>query len=242
LNLKPLKLMNTPLRPCITLFLCLAGLWNLTASEDPDSQPVSRAPVVGNTQEEPAAPVGGNIPAAVTEEDYSMLASNSPFTRSLNLSDSLILTGIAKIGDETMATLVDKESKETYIVSANANAQGWRMVDVEGDRNNLEAVTAKIAVSGGEVISVRFDENQLKPEDSRPAGARGDGRGDGDRGGDRRGPPPEMREKMSKLSDEQRGKLFEHMRQLREKNPDMSRDDMREAFSKSLDRLVNQKR
>ncbi len=188
------------------------------------------------------------LPATISEADFAELSSNSPFNRALNLSDSLILTGIARIGDETMATLVDRESKETYVVGGNPNAQGWRMMEVEGDQYDLEQVTAKIAMSGGEVISVRFDENQLKPGESRPGQAQGGGggtagpgnRGDGGRG--RGGPSPEIRQKMSELTEDQRRKLFERMSRLRQENPNMSREEMREEFARSLDRLTNQRR
>ncbi|MEM1293834.1 MAG: hypothetical protein AAGH89_00620 [Verrucomicrobiota bacterium] len=181
------------------------------------------------------------MPQPITEDDFQALRSSSPFTRSLNLSDSLILTGIAKIGDETIATILDKNSKESYVVGAAANAQGWRMVEVDGDRNDLEKVTARISVAGGEVVSIRFDENRLKPGEGKPAAGSGGGKGGGDGKGDgerRRGPPSDMREKMSKLSEEQRGKLFEKMRQIREKNPDMTREQMGEKFRAMADQLI----
>ncbi len=185
------------------------------------------------------------MPLTITESDFKSLQSNSPFTRSLNLSDSLILTGIAKIGEETIATLVDKKTKESYVVSANANAQGWRMIEVAGDQSDLEKMTAKISVAGGEVISVRFDENQLKPGEGKPAAGsssgerREEGRGDGRRGG----PSTEFREKMSQLTEEQRGKLFDKMRQIREANPDLTREQMGEKFMGMADQLIkkNQK-
>ncbi len=231
--------------PWILGILFLGTAWTVAASEDPaDSVPPS-APSTATSESagDPEEGIPGRVPAPITEADYAELTSNSPFTRALNLSDSLILTGIAHIGDDIVATLVDKESKETYVVAGDTNAQGWRMVDVEGDRNDLGKVTAKIAVAGGEVISVRFDENQLKPGESKPAQARGGwGRGDGDRDdGDRRGPSSETREKMSQLSEDQRRKLFEHMGRLREENPNMSRDEMREQFSRALDRMTSQR-
>ena len=187
-------------------------------------------------------PVGA--PAALTDEDFKELNSSSPFTRSLNLSDSLILTGVAKIGNETMATLIDKNTNETYVVSGQTNAQGWRMVDLEGDANNLEGLTAKIAVSGGEVVSVRFDEKRLKPGEGKPAagvgggGGPGDGRGKGMKGRGGGGPNPELREKIMKLSEEQRGKLFEKLREIREANPNLSREEMGAKLSSMTDKLL----
>ena len=189
---------------------------------------------------EPKSGIGSPSSAGTSGNDeFKELKSNSPFTRSLNLSDSLILTGIARIGGDTIATILDKESKETYVVSGDANPQGWRLTEVEGDQSNLEKVTAKISVNGGEVVSVRFDEKQLKPGEAKPAGGsgggNGQGRGDGDR---RRGPSPEFREMMGKLTEEQRSKLFEKMRELRTKNPNMTREQMGDIFRKTAEKML----
>jgi len=190
---------------------------------------------------EPAPVIPGG-PETITEADYQELAANSPFTRALNLSDSLILTGIAKIGSDTIATILNKESKETYVVSGGqANAQGWRLSKVEGDQSALDKVTAKIAVNGGEVVSVRFDEKQLKPGEAKPAAGTGssENRSDGRREGDgHRGPSPETRAMMEKLTDEQRRELFERVGRLRQENPEMTREQMGERFKQELERAV----
>ena len=187
------------------------------------------------------------VPSAVAADEFSALKAQSPFSRSLNLSDSLILTGIAMVDEDQVATLLNKETKETFVVSSQLNSQGWKMVDLKADED-LEKVAAKVSVDGGEVVTVRYGEWQLKPGEARPGAGSGEGGtvrsgekgrfgGKGGKGG--KGPPSEMREKMSKLSEEQRGKLFDRMRQLREKNPDMTRDEMRAEFTKGVDRLLN---
>ena len=43
---------------------------------------------------------------------------------------------------------------------------------------------------------------------------------------------------MSKLSEEQRDKLFSKMREMREKNPDMTREQMGEKFRAMADQLI----
>lgn len=181
-------------------------------------------------------------PNPVTPEDVKPIVENSPFTRPLNLSDSLILTGIASIADSKVVTLLDKNSKETYVVTDQPNAQGWKMMGVQGDASDLEKVTAKISVPGGEVVAVRFDEKQLKPGEAKPAAGQAPGpgeRGPGDRGPDgRHGPPPEVREKFAKLSEEQRHKLFERFREYGQKHPELSREEMRQRMGEMLDREV----
>lgn len=181
-------------------------------------------------------------PNPVTPDDVKAIVENSPFTRPLNLSDSLILTGIASISDQKVVTLLDKNTKETYVVTDEPNAQGWKMMGVQGESGDLEKVTAKISVPGGEVVAVRFDEKQLKPGEGKPAAGQTPGPGEhgpGDRGPDgRHGPPPEVREKFAKLSEEQRHKLFERFREYGQKHPELSRDEMRQRMGEMLDREV----
>jgi hypothetical protein len=111
-------------------------------------------------------------------------------------------------------------------------------------------VAAKVSVDGGEVVTVRYSEWQLKPGEARPGAGpseggqmrEGDRRrfgGKGGKGG--KGPPPEMREKMMKLSEEQRGKLFQKMMELREKNPDMPREERGKLMMGVMDKMLKKK-
>jgi hypothetical protein len=190
------------------------------------------------------------IPSVVEDGDFSALKGQSPFLRSVNLSDSLILTGLAMVDNEQVATLLNKETKETFVVSSKLNSQGWKMVELKSDPD-LEKVAAKVAIEGGEVVTVRYAEWQLKPGESKPgagpsteqgpgpgsAGMRGPGGGDGER----RGPSPEFREKMSQLSEEQRQEMFQKMSELREKQPEMSREDRGKLMSEMMDRMLQKK-
>jgi len=182
-----------------------------------------------------------DLPQPVAAKDFNELMRNSPFTRSLNLSDSLILTGVAKVGGKPMATLMNKETKETYVISENPNAQGWKMVEIS-DGSDLEKVTAKIALSGGEVVTVRFDESQLKPGEARPAAGPGGDQRDGGKDGKRRrfsgGPPPEVIEKLKSMTEEQRGKLREYMTKKMQSKPDMSSDERRALLGKAVEKVT----
>ena len=82
------------------------------------------------------------VPSSVDDSDFRSLTAQSPFTRSIDLSDSLILTGIATVNESRVATLLNKETKETYVVSSKANSQGWKMVELKED-SDLEKVSAK---------------------------------------------------------------------------------------------------
>lgn len=196
-------------------------------------------------------------PASVAPEDFGPLRTQSPFLRSVNLSDSLILTGFAEVEDERVATIMNKETKETYVVSSKINSQGWRMVELKTDED-LEKVAAKVAVEGGEVVTIRYADWKAKPGESKPAagpstepnggptaimaarrpGFGGPGGPEGRRMG---GPPPEVREKMEKLSEDQRQQLFDRMRELREKNPEMSWEERGRMFNEALERMSSQR-
>ncbi len=196
------------------------------------------------------------VPAAVRADDFKALTGQSPFLRSLNLSDSLVLTGFAEVENERIATIMNRETKQTYVVSSQVNSQGWKMVELKGD-DDLEKAAVKVAVEGGEVVTVRYAEVAVKPGEAKPApgpstepaggvtaialrerGIRGEGGSDRHRFG---GPPPEIREKMEKLSDDQRRKLFEKMHELREKHPEMSWEDRGRVFNETMDKMLNKK-
>lgn len=194
------------------------------------------------------------LPTVMAEGDFTALKGQSPFLRSVNLSDSLILTGIAMVNNERVATLMNKETKETFVVSSQLNSQGWKMVDLKSDED-LEKVAAKVAIEGGEVVTVRYAEWQLKPGESKPGAGPTTESIPGPGGGERRrgfgppggpggpgGPSTEFREKMSQLSEEQREKMFNKMREMREKNPDMSREDMGKEMSGMMDKMLNKQK
>jgi hypothetical protein len=200
-----------------------------------------------------------SAPHPTSATDFTALQTNSPFHRSLNLSDSLILTGIAVIEGDLFATLFDRESKETHMVSRAANPQGWRMVGVAGNQAELESVTAQIALAGGEVFSVRFDEEQLKPGEAKPGGGSGGSGGssgssrdsnserrdyrEGISGDGHRGPPPpELVAKLSKLSEETRNKLVDKIREIRDKQQDLSSEDRQVIFDRMVDRALQEEK
>ncbi len=99
-----------------------------------------------------------SLPVPVTRDDFADLRERSPFLRTLNISRSLILTGVARIEDDTIATLYDFETRQSYVVSQEASPEGWQLVEVKGDRSDLETLTAQIKIAGAEVISIRYDE------------------------------------------------------------------------------------
>lgn len=98
------------------------------------------------------------LPRPIGDENFSDLQEKSPFLRYLDVAGSLVLTGIARIEDDTVATMIDLETFQSFLVSSETNVAGWQLVEVKGDRSDIESLTARIRVGGAEVVSVRYEE------------------------------------------------------------------------------------
>jgi hypothetical protein len=202
------------------------------------------------------AAVDPDIPQPVSPEDLTALITSSPFTRTLNLSDSLVLTGIAHYQGGEVVTLMNRETKETYVVTKEPNSLGWRLAETS-QNPQLARTQAKIMI-GSEVITVRYDDDQLTPELMKKGGfkpgggtkeenATGDrGYGGGSRyggysGGDgprREGPRPseEDMNRMRNLSDRGREALGQAFRDSREKMMNATPEQRAAFFREALQR------
>ena len=192
----------------------------------------------------PVAPEVGaqeaELPLALTSDHFQALQENSPFLRSLDLSDSILLTGIAEIEGAPVATLFNRETRESYVVSEILNSQGWKMVGIDGSED-LEKVAARIATGAGAVITVRFDEGQLKPGEGKPAAAAVPTT---PRGPDSRPLPTDeerrkfgewVKKRMANFSEVQKRKVGEIMQEKMKANPSMTDRQKGEVFVKILD-------
>lgn len=103
----------------------------------------------------------GILPGPVSGRNFSDLREQSPFHRHLNLSRSLVLTGVARIDEDMVATMLDLETFQSYLVSGETNTEGWQLVEVRGDRSDIESLTVRIRVGGAEVFSVRYEETPV---------------------------------------------------------------------------------
>ncbi|MEM9283491.1 MAG: hypothetical protein AAGA96_16835 [Verrucomicrobiota bacterium] len=100
------------------------------------------------------------LPSGLTPENFGALQENSPFLRTINLSGSMILTGLARIENRAVASLVDVETNTSYMVTeGEISSDGWQLMEVTGDSTDVESLTARVRVSGGEVISIRYQES-----------------------------------------------------------------------------------
>lgn len=86
------------------------------------------------------------------------LIKSSPFTRELNLSDTIKLTGLAYVEGKTMATLINRVTKQSYVVTEEPNAMGWRLAGVNAS-STLNRTEVKIVV-GSETVTLHYSEIQ----------------------------------------------------------------------------------
>jgi hypothetical protein len=102
-----------------------------------------------------------DLPQPLNLDSGQPLLQSSPFTRALDLSDSLMLTGIAYVQGKPVATVADKSTRQSYLVSEVPNAQGWRLADASA--SNEPRRTQVTLVVGSEEVTIHYNEGQLTP-------------------------------------------------------------------------------
>jgi hypothetical protein len=101
------------------------------------------------------------IPASVSAANYPDLLARPPFRRVLALSESLVLSGVAALPTGKVVTVWDRATGRSFIVTATANAQGWKLLELTGG-SDLRSVSATIA-AGEQTLTLRFDPERLTP-------------------------------------------------------------------------------
>lgn len=102
-----------------------------------------------------------DLPQPFDEAATQQVLMNSPFTRTVNLEDSLRLTGIAYVGGKPVATLLNKQTKQSLTVSDEPNEQGIRLTEARpSDELDESAVTLQI---GEETVTMHYGDEQLSP-------------------------------------------------------------------------------
>lgn len=176
-------------------------------------------------------------PEAVSHEDFANLTESSPFTRPLNLADTLVLAGLVKIDGRPIATLINQETKQVHLVSDEPNERGWRIVEISAD-GDLENLSATISVSGSEVTTLQFDPARLKPTNEQVlAGARIQDTRPKPTDEERRKFGELVRDRMSKMSEEQRRQVGQIMQEKSKGNPGLTDRQKGELFIKVLDHV-----
>jgi len=187
-------------------------------------------------------PPGSLLPTPVNSNQFAGLLEHSPFTRILDLSETLRLTGVAMINGNQVATVHDRAKGKSYVVSGEPNKAGWKMVEV-ATHAEPSKVSATISVNGGELVTLQFDEKQLHPEQS-PAASKSSIKVSS--GPDKRPPPTKderrkfgewVRDRMSKMSDDQKKRVGQIMQEKMKGNPKLSDRQKGDVFVKILDHV-----
>jgi hypothetical protein len=150
------------LRIDVLLLTSLASLHAPTPATAADTLRAVAPPLTA-----PAPPqTDSDIPQPLTTDAFAPLVSASPFTRSLGVSDSLILTGIARFDNHLVATILDTQTWDSQVVSQVPNHDGWQLVGIGGDPAKMQTWSARIQVQGGQVITVRYQTPPPRPRTS----------------------------------------------------------------------------
>ena len=180
------------------------------------------------------------LPKTFNPSELTSLIENPPFTRSVNPSDSLVLSGLAFIDGKPVATLFNTETKESLVVSEAPNLKGWTLSEAPAV-TDITRAQAKISI-GGEIVSIRYNKDALSPDNRKKDSREGDSRGGPPPGGpppgdggyqrSRPGPSQEDIDRYRKLSDRARDRLREEFGRNRERLMNASPEE-RAAFMRS---------
>ncbi len=195
---------------------------------------------------QPAAPipVDPDLPQPFDPASLTAVVENSPFTRIVSISDSLVLTGMAYVDGKPVVTIFDKTNKQSIVVSDEPNLKGWKLVGAQ-PAETIDFAQARIAI-GGETFSVRhttLGKDELRKNKSE---RRGDGppssppAGGGERlNRSNRGPSEEDRKKYESLSEKARDKFRDALREKfsDEKFRNASEDDRRTAVRSIFEKI-----
>lgn len=158
----------------------------------------------------PATPVDPDLPQPFDPSTLGSIVENSPFTRIVSISDSLVLTGMAYVDGKPVVTIFDKNLKQSMVVTDDPNLKGWKLIEAQ-HAEKIDRAQAKISF-GGETFSIRHDAAALTPDAMRKdksdrGGPPGGPPGSGERYKSSRGPTEEDRKKFESLSDAGKEKL-----------------------------------
>lgn len=98
------------------------------------------------------------------------MLKNSPFSRVVDYTETLQLTGVAWVDGKPMATFMDRVTKKQIIVSDEPNDQGWHLADVTM-ASDLRDADLKLQV-GDEVFTFHYSDAQIHPVTMTRTGAR----------------------------------------------------------------------
>ena len=108
-------------------------------------------------------PVDEDLPQPFDFDSKVMneMRMHSPFNRFVSLEDTIQLTGVAYINGKPMATLVNKETKQRFVVSNEPNSMGWTLT--EATLSDEPSKTEVHLMVGTDEVVLHYGEVQLHP-------------------------------------------------------------------------------
>ncbi|MBV6501461.1 MAG: hypothetical protein CJBNEKGG_03973 [Prosthecobacter sp.] len=183
-------------------------------------------------------PADPDLPQPLDAGFATLLVSQSPFTRSVNLEQTLQLTGVAYINGRPVATVLDKQTKERILLTEEANVQGWRLLAVEaGTDPTLTQVQVMI---GPETLTMHY--HGLQAADDGKGGVKAQVAGHGSRKDSGKQRPSDLlgkngRELYAALSKDARDKFRDAIKARLEKSPELTREQTSEYAQKLYGKL-----
>ncbi|MCB1278894.1 hypothetical protein [Prosthecobacter sp.] len=164
-----------------------------------------------------------DLPEPIDFSFADELLTRSPFTRTVNLQASLQLTGVAYVDGRPVATVLNTETKQRFVVSEEPNALGWRLVTASAGAD-LHLTQVEMQV-GDEVIAMHYQGQQISPAGSVNGSKSmfaGSGKKDGGKIKTSSFLGEHGKEMYSSLSPEARDKFKELIRDRVEKHPELT--------------------
>lgn len=106
-----------------------------------------------------------DLPRALSAGCFDELRKSSPFTRTLDWSTTLKLTGVAYVDGQPVATIYHTKTKKRYLLDSTPNEFGWRVAEVTPS-SEIEAVQVQI-IADSETITIGYSEAELTPGKSK---------------------------------------------------------------------------
>lgn len=193
----------------------------------------------------PTGPVDPDLPQPFDPASLTAIVENSPFTRIVSISDSLVLTGMAYVDGKPVVTIYDKTNKQSLVVSDEPNLKGWKLVSAQ-PAEKIDFAQARISI-GGESFSIRHTalgkDDFKKDKSERRDGPPGPPPGGGERfSRSNRGPSEEDRKKYESLSDKAKEKFRDALREKfsDEKFRNAPEEDRRNAVKTIFEKIEKQ--
>ena len=189
------------------------------------------------------------LPQPFDPNTLETLVTASPFNRSINLADTLILTGLAYMEGKPVAYLLDTETKKTHVVRSTPNDEGWSIVS-SFPAKKFEFANVQIKI-GGETVTIRANAEAAAaskkggpPPPTASAPREGRGPSEGDRGFSkgRRGPSREDMERFQNSKPETQEKIKNFFRENRDRMMNMAEEDRGNFIRSSVDKFYSEEK